>query len=113
MTAFGQKLVDKAKAMLKPKSKWIFDTNSLEYVIKDGNPYDKKIRSGKIALKEEGIEFIDDAKSRGGFTIDEYDSLHLVDCSKEKGNYLISMYGRKIRTESNDDKKLQDPMEAL
>lgn len=104
MSAFGQKLIDKAKAGLKPKSKNIFDINALEYVIKDAKEYHKSIKSGKVKVNEAGMEFMDNTKAKGNFNIRDYDSLHLINCRKDKKKYSVTVHGRKIKTLSKDDK---------
>jgi hypothetical protein len=113
MAQFGQKLIDKAKSKLSPKNKWLFDTNAMEYVIKDGKDYGKGFKTGKILFADNGMQFIDDSKPNYGFVVDDYDSLHCMRCTREKNLYMISLSGRKMRTRSSDAKTVLDPMEKL
>jgi hypothetical protein len=113
MAQFGQKLIDKAKSKLSPKNKWLFDTNAMEYVIKDGKDYGKGFKTGKILFADNGMQFIDDSKPNYGFVVDDYDSLHCMRCTREKNLYMISLSGRKMRTRSGDAKTVLDPMEKL
>ena len=80
---------------------------------KDGRDYNKAIRSGKVRLNEDGMEFIDNSNPRAGFTIKDYDSLHLINCREDNHKCLVTLYGRKMKAEGVDVKNCQDPMEAL
>jgi hypothetical protein len=113
MASFGQRLIDKAKSKLAPKNKWLFDSNALTYVTKDGKKYGKGIKKGKILFGDDGMQFIDDSKPDQGFTIDDYDSLHYLKFTKQKDLYLVNLLGRKIETNAADDNNIQDPMEKL
>jgi len=108
MEIFGQRLIDKAKSMLAPKNRWLFDSSSFEYIIKDGKSYKKTIKNGKILLAEDSIEFMDDSNSGNRYSIEDYDELHWLKTDK---NWVV-LRGRKIATSKKDDKQIQDPMEA-
>jgi hypothetical protein len=113
MAQFGQKLIDKAKSKLSPKNKWLFDTNALTYVIKDGKKYGKGIKAGKILFGTDSMQFMDDSNPKYGFIIEDYDSLHYMKFTKEKNLYMVDLCGRKMDTKSTDDKNILDPMERL
>lgn len=113
MAEFGQRLIDKAKARLAPKNKWLFDCLGLQQIIEDGKKSKRVIKDGKILFADDGLQFINESRPEQGFSIEDYDSLHAVLCKQNAHRYDITLYGRKMKTVGNDEKEVQDPMERL
>lgn len=113
MQAIGQKLLEKAKAKLKPKNRWQFDWFGLQQTIDRNKSCNKSIKDGSINFTEKGIEFFNKSSPNQGLTIEDYDSLHAVTCKKNAHRYDVLIQGRKTKTVGKDDNNIQDPMEAL
>lgn len=113
MRIFGQRLVDKAKDMMGPTNKWLFDCLNLHQDVDQGRHANVSLKQGQILLAEDGMSFIDAGSGREKFRIDDYDSLHAVVSDKSKHGYDVNLYGRKMAALSKDDADIQDPMEVL
>ena len=111
MKNFGQSLLDKAKASLAPKNKWLFHYKDLIQSIDKGRPSKKSIKHGKVHVDEDGLQFINDSKPSDNFTIEDYDSIHAVICKKNGSNYDVNFKGRKTQVLEVDGKDSLDPME--
>jgi hypothetical protein len=113
MANFGQKLVDKAKAMIAPKNKWLFDFRNLKEDVNNGKKGKNNIKVGQILVDEKYLQFINPSRPQDNFEIKNYDDLHAILCYKDGGNYMVNFKGRKIKTLLEDSKDVQDPMETL
>ena len=113
MRAFGQKLIDKAKSLIAPKNKWLFDFKNLKEDSNMGKKGKQDIRVGQILVNEKHLQFINPSKPRDNFEIDNYDNLHAIICEKQGSSYLVNFKGRKMKALLEDTKDVQDPMETL
>lgn len=83
MQTFGQKLLDKAKAMLVPKNKWLYDYIDLLKSIDQGKASKKTMREGKVLVDESGLQFINESKPSDNFMIADYDHIHAIICKSD------------------------------
>ena len=111
--AFGQLLINKAKAKLMPKTKWVYDFKDYSQTIDDGLPAERNIKSGKLIVEDYGMQFINDARQSDKIMIDDYDKLHCIIWQKNGSRYDVAFKGRKIKTLAEDLEEVQDPMENM